>query len=114
VCTLPHSVAFGGWVVDPSSYNTNPPGVFNGPVLEWVTEDTARDAEAVEAVRRFVEDHRRLPTEDSWTAAGMSPCERTVRSSSAAFARPRRLPDSACSENLRQPPDPFITVASSC
>jgi hypothetical protein len=59
--------------------------VFSGPILEWVTEDTARDAEAVEAVRRFVEDHRRLPTEDSWTAASMSPCERTVRSSFGSF-----------------------------
>ncbi len=41
--------------------------------------DAARDAEALEAVRRFVEEHGRLPTEDSWTAAGMRPCERTIR-----------------------------------
>jgi len=43
-------------MVDPSSHNTNPPGVSIGSVLEWVAEATARDAEAVVAFRRFVED----------------------------------------------------------
>ncbi len=41
--------------------------------MEWVTEADCRDSEALEAVRRFVEEHGELPTEDSWTAAGMSP-----------------------------------------
>jgi len=48
-------------------------------------EDAARDAEALDAVRRFVEEHGRLPTQDSWTAAGMSPCERTVRKRFGSF-----------------------------
>jgi hypothetical protein len=66
-------------LVDPSSDNTNPPGVFGGPALEWLTEDAVRDAEVLDAVSRFIEHHRQLPTQDTWTSAGMSPCERTVR-----------------------------------
>jgi len=71
--------------VDPSSHNTNPPGVFGGPSLEWLTEDAARSAEALDAVSRFIELHGQAPTQDSWTAAGMSPCERTVRARFGSF-----------------------------
>lgn len=71
--------------MDPSSHNTNPPGVFAGPAWEWETEDSARDAEALEAVRHFIEDHGRVPPQDSWTAAGMSPCERTIRKRFGSF-----------------------------
>ncbi len=56
-----------------------PAGVFDGPAFEWVTEDAVRDAVALEAVRRFAEEYGRMPTQESWAAAGMSPCERTVR-----------------------------------
>ena len=71
--------------VDPSSHFTNRPGVFGGPAWEWETEDSARDATAIEAVRRFVDEYGRMPTQDSWTAAGMSPCERTVRKRFGSF-----------------------------
>ena len=82
---VPAHVGFAPAVVDPSSHNTNPPGVFGGPSLEWLTEDAARNAEALDAVIRFIEQHGQLPTQDSWTAAGMSPCERTVRTRFGSF-----------------------------
>ena len=72
-------------MVDPSSHYPNPPGVFDGAPWEWMTEDAARDTEALEAVGRFVAEHGRLPTQDSWTAASMSPCERTVRNRFGSF-----------------------------
>jgi HNH endonuclease len=59
--------------------------------MEWVTEDAARDAEALEAVRRFVEQHGQLPTQDSWTAAAMTPCERTVRKRFGSFRAAAQL-----------------------
>jgi hypothetical protein len=72
-------------MVGPSSHHTNPPGVFEGPTFEWATEDSVRDAEALEAVRRFAEDYGQVPTQASWAAAGMSPCERTVRKRFGSF-----------------------------
>ncbi len=70
---------------DPSSHNTNRPGVFDGPAFEWVKEDAVRNAVALEAVRRFAAEYGRMPTRDSWAAAGMSPCERTVRKRFGSF-----------------------------
>ncbi len=64
---------------------TNRAGVFSGPSWEWETEDSARDADALEAVRRFVSEHGQIPTQDSWTAAGISPCERTIRKRFGSF-----------------------------
>jgi len=72
-------------MVDPSSHNTNPSGVFRGPPLKWLTEGAARDAEVLDAISRFVDQHGQLPTQDSWRAAGMSPCERTVRARFGSF-----------------------------
>ena len=71
--------------MDPSSHFTNRSGVFSGPPWEWETEDSARDADALEAVRRFVSEYGQIPTQDSWAAAGMSPCERTVRKRFGSF-----------------------------
>ena len=61
------------------------PAYFGGPALEWLTEDAARDAEVLDAISRFVDQHDQLPTQDSWMAAGMSPCERTVRARFGSF-----------------------------
>jgi hypothetical protein len=72
-------------MVDPSSHFTNQPGVFGGPAWERETEESSRDANALDAVRRFVSEHGTMPTQDSWTAAGMSPCERTVRKRFGSF-----------------------------
>lgn len=71
--------------MDPSSHNTNRSGVFGGASWEWIIEDNARDAQALDAVRRFVADRGELPTQDSWAAAGMSPCERTIRKRFGSF-----------------------------
>lgn len=71
--------------MEPSSHFTNRAGVFSGPCWEWVTGDSARDAEALDAVRRFVSEFGHMPTRDSWTAADMSPCERTVRKRFGSF-----------------------------
>src|ERR1700716_4119203 len=48
-------------LVDPSSHNPNPPGVFGGPAWEWKTEIAARNSEVHEAVKRFVEEPGRVP-----------------------------------------------------
>ena len=77
--------------MDPSSHITNPPGVFGGPAFEWVTEDSEREAEALDAVRRFVEEYCELPTQDSWTAACMSPYTRTVRNRFGSFRAAAQL-----------------------
>ncbi len=50
-----------------------------------LTEDRSRDAAALDALRRFVEEFGQMPTQDSWTAAGMSPSERTVRKRFCSF-----------------------------
>ncbi len=71
--------------MDPSSHFTNPPGVFSGPALDWLTEEAARDIEALDAVRRFVETYGAVPTQDSLPAAGMTPSERTVRKRFGSF-----------------------------
>jgi hypothetical protein len=71
--------------VDPSSHFTNQAGVFGGPAWEWETEDAARDAEALDAVRRFIDENGAMPTQDSWSTAGMRPCERTVRKRFGSF-----------------------------
>lgn len=56
-----------------------------------MTEDAARDAGALDAVRRFIEEYGELPTQDSWTVAGMSPCERTVRNRFGSFRAAAKL-----------------------
>jgi hypothetical protein len=69
-----------------------PTRVFGGRAFEWITEAAERDAEALAAARRFVDEFVVMPTRDSWTAAGMSPCERTVRKRFGSFrARMERL-----------------------
>jgi hypothetical protein len=59
--------------------------------MEWVTEADCRDSEALEAVRRFVEEHGELPTEDSWTAAAVTSCERTVLKRFGSFRAAAQL-----------------------
>ena len=50
-----------GLPVDPGSHNANPPGVFGGSALEWLTVDADRDAEGAE--------HRSLIHRAAWTGA---------------------------------------------
>lgn len=44
-----------------------------------------RGAEVLDAVRRFVENHRTVPTVRAWRAAAMSPTERTIRRRFGSF-----------------------------
>jgi hypothetical protein len=71
--------------VDPSSHNPNPPGVFEGSPWEWITEDSARDGEALEAVREFIERYGAMPNQRSWAAASIRPAEKTIRSRFGSF-----------------------------
>jgi hypothetical protein len=40
---------------------------------------------ALEAIRQFIADHGRQPTAESWQAAQMSPCEKTIRRRFGSF-----------------------------
>jgi hypothetical protein len=44
-----------------------------------------RLAKGIVALRTFVEEEGCFPTETSWTAAGMSPSERTIRRRFGSF-----------------------------
>ena len=56
----------------------NHPDVFEGSPYEVASDRAARDDQVLNAVRRFVADTGRYPTQDAWAAAGMRPSERTV------------------------------------
>src|SRR6266542_5227545 len=72
--------------VDPSSHNANTLGIFGGWPLLWDCPTPAsRDDEGLDAVRRFIEEHRTLPTVRAWRAAAMSPSERTIRRRFGSF-----------------------------
>jgi hypothetical protein len=47
---------------------------------------------ALAAVRDFISEHGGRPTADSWTAAGMKPCERTIRNRFGSFEAQRERP----------------------
>jgi len=66
-------------VVDLSSHNTNPPGVFDGEAVPISDVADARLEEAGAALREFVDQRGRLPTAESWTEAAMRPSEKTIR-----------------------------------
>jgi hypothetical protein len=72
-------------VVDLSSRNTNPPGVFDGEAVPLPDMADTRIEEAVAAIREFVAEHGSLPTAESWTEAAMRPSERTIRRRFGSF-----------------------------
>jgi len=72
-------------VVDLSSHNTNPPGVFDGTPYELRDSSDDRDEEALAAMRAFVEEFEVRPTAEAWTAAGMTPSEKTIRRRFGSF-----------------------------
>ena len=72
-------------MVDQSSHNTNPPGVFDGESLPLSDLADAKVEEGIDAIRRFFAEQRCLPTEESWTAAQMVPSERTIRRRFGSF-----------------------------
>ena len=66
-------------MVDLSSHNANPPGVFDGAAVPLSDMADTRIAESVAAIRRLVAGHGSLPTAESWTEAEMRPSEKTIR-----------------------------------
>ncbi len=72
-------------LVDLSSHNANPPGVFDGEAVPMPDMADTRIAEAVAALRRFVAEHGSIPTAESWTEAAMRPSEKTIRRRFGSF-----------------------------
>gem|GEM_PF-1628179 len=86
-------------LVDLSSHNTNPPGVFDGAPYELRDSSDDRDEEALASIRAFLEEFGVRPTAEAWTATGTTPSEKTIRrrfgSFRSAVARANALPPSA-------------------
>ena len=72
-------------LVDLSSHNANPAGVFDGEPVPLSDVADTRIAEALEALRRFVAEHGSLPTAGNWTEAAMRPSEKTIRRRFGSF-----------------------------
>jgi len=72
-------------VVDLSSHNANPPGVFDGEAIPLSDVADTRIEESVAALREFVAEHGSLPTAESWTKAAMRPSEKTIRRRFGSF-----------------------------
>jgi hypothetical protein len=72
-------------LVDLSSHNTNPLGVFDGEAVPLSDAADTRIAECVAALRRFVAEHGWLPTAETWTEAAMRPSEKTIRRRLGSF-----------------------------
>jgi len=72
-------------LVDLSSHNANPPGVFDGETVPLSHVTDTRIEESIVALRRFVAEHGSLPTAESWTEAAMRPSEKTIRRRFGSF-----------------------------
>ena len=72
-------------LVDLSSHNTNPHGVFDGEAVPLSDVADTRIEESVAALREFVAEHGSLPTAESWTEAAMRPSEKTIRRRFGSF-----------------------------
>ena len=72
-------------LVDPRCRHKHRSGEFEG--TPYHVPDVAGDRQeiALAAVRRFVEQHGCLPTQDSWPVARMTPYERTVHKMFGSF-----------------------------
>ena len=72
-------------LVDLSSHNTNPPGVFDGEAVSLSDVADTRIEESVAAIREFAAEHSSLPTAESWTEAAMRPSQKTIRRRFGSF-----------------------------
>jgi hypothetical protein len=72
-------------LVDLSSHNANPPGVFDGEAVLLSKAADTRIEESVAALRDFVAGHGSIPTAESWTNAAMRPSEKTIRRRFGSF-----------------------------
>jgi len=71
-------------LVDPAIHNSNT-FEFAGRRLRLGLNGSGALDQALEAVRRFVAEHGTSPTAASWTHAGMSPSEKTIRRRFGSF-----------------------------
>ncbi len=72
-------------MVDLSSHNTNPPGVFDGAPYELRDSSDDRDETALASIRAFLEEFGVRPTAEAWSATGMTPTEKTIRRRFGSF-----------------------------
>jgi hypothetical protein len=72
-------------LVDLSSHNANPPGVFDGAAVPLSEVADTRIEESVAAIREFVAEYGSLPTAESWIDAAMRPSEKTIRRRFGSF-----------------------------
>jgi hypothetical protein len=72
-------------LVDLSSHNANPPGVFDGEAVPLSDVADTQIEESVAALREFVAEHGSLPTAESWTEVAMRPSEKTIRRQFGSF-----------------------------
>jgi hypothetical protein len=72
-------------LVDLSSHNANPPGVFDGDAIPLSDVADTGIAASIAALREFVAEHGSLPTAESWTEAAMRPSEKTIRRRFGSF-----------------------------
>src|SRR5712692_3357424 len=71
------------WWTQP--YTTRTPFEFGGRRLRLGLNGSRASDQALEAVRRFMAERGTLPTAASWTRAGMSPSEKTIRRRFGSF-----------------------------
>ena len=76
---------FEAALADPRFRHKNTPGLFGGPSFELGEESNERDEVALKAVRQYIEEYGVEPNQQSWSAAGMSPAERTIRRRFGSF-----------------------------
>jgi hypothetical protein len=72
--------------VNPRLRHKNYVAEFGGPCYRVASACEERDSLALDAVQQFIEERGQVPTEYSWTAAGITPSERTVRRRFGSFA----------------------------
>ena len=77
--------------MDLSSHNANPAGVFDGTPYELRDSSDDRDEEALASIRAFVKEFGVRPTAEAWTAAAMTPSEKTIRRRFGSFRKASRL-----------------------
>ena len=70
--------------MDPAIHNSNT-SVFGGRAIGLHSDDAVAGDRALEAVRQFLTERGSIPTAASWTAARMSPSEKTIRRRFGSF-----------------------------
>ncbi len=109
---LPHAgVRIVGTLVDLSSHNANPPGVFDGEAVALSDVAEIRLEEAIASLREFVDDHGRLPTANSWTEARMRPSEKTIRRRFGSFKAAVQCAGIVCGSKITSNLAPHLVTA---